>query len=224
MVMGSRARRRRAKRLKEIELNHPRFYFAYGSNLDVLQMQIRCVDCFPVIAGVLPASRLVFSGVLTVERDPQSSVPGAIYSVSPRDIMALDRYEGHPRLYSKRYTHATVDGQRVEVFYYVLNPEYSEIPPTDYYYNVVENGYTDWALDKSVLRAARIRAEKACPERQLWNLTVGREVPYLLARWDPIRGGYMTPVPGCPDEQKGLQSGYAERGTSGRPCYEEATL
>jgi len=153
--------------------DHPRYYFAYGSNLDVVQMQKRCPTSFPVAPCSLPDARLVFSGVLTVETYKGLEVPGALYTVEPTDIVALDRYEGYPHLYEKKYTWGVVDGKRVRVFYYTLNHPYSEYPPTDLYYETVVAGYGDWRLPMSVLRASRkhaFRAQRDSERRHLEEL------------------------------------------------------
>jgi len=140
---------------------HPRFYVGYGSNHNVLQMQARCATAMPVVGGVLPDKRLVFAGVLTVEPCKGRSTPVSIWHVEPGDIAALDRYEGYPRLYGKRYAHATVDGERVATFYYVLNDPYTEHPPSPFYYATVEEGFNEWGFDQEVLRTARAEAVAA---------------------------------------------------------------
>jgi len=150
--------------------DHPRFYVGYGSNHNVVQMQARCKDAMPVCAGMMPDTLLVFSGVLTVEHVAGESTPVSVWHVSPRDIAALDRYEGYPRLYGKKTTHVTVRGERVECFYYTLNKPYHESPSSPYYYATVAEGYDDWGFDHAPLRAAQERARKAAaarpPERQ----------------------------------------------------------
>jgi hypothetical protein len=144
---------------------HPRYYVGYGSNHNVIQMQARCTDAMPVLAGMMPDKRLVFSSVLTVEDAKGESTPVSVWHVSPRDIAALDRYEGFPTLYGKRYTHVTVDGLRVAAFYYTLNQPYHETPPSTYYYTTCEEGYRDFGLDLSYLEAARDRAVLATEAR-----------------------------------------------------------
>jgi hypothetical protein len=137
---------------------HPEFYLGYGSNLNVIQMQQRCPTAMPVVACNLPDHRLVFSGIATVEHAPGLVAPSALWRVAPRDIVALDRYEGYPRLYSKRFSHATVRGERVKVFYYVLNQPYSESPPSEFYYRTLLEGYRDWHLPVALLKRARNEA------------------------------------------------------------------
>jgi len=155
--------RRQQRDLTKYE-GHPVYYVGYGSNHNVLQMQARCSNAMPACAGWLPEHRLVFSGVLTVEPCKGSRVPVSVWKVTPRDIAALDVYEGFPTLYSKRYTHVTISGERVEAFYYVLNAPYREEPASQYYYATVEQGYQEWGLDLSYLVKAQAEAREAAKQ------------------------------------------------------------
>jgi gamma-glutamylcyclotransferase (GGCT)/AIG2-like uncharacterized protein YtfP len=143
------------------EEKQDKLYFGYGSNLHITQMKRRCKDSVPVIAGSLPGKLLSFSNVLTIEAHDEASVVGGLYEVSASDERALDRYEGHPRTYSKRYTHITLNGERRTVFYYVLNQPYTWSAPSGYYYSIVEQGYKDWGLDLKELQESYKRAVAA---------------------------------------------------------------
>lgn len=139
---------------------HPRFYFGYGSNLDMGAMKRRCPGSSPVCAATLPDYRLTFSGVLTIEHNhPGEHVVGGLFTVTNSDIASLDAYEGFPHLYIKRYTHAQVQGKREEVFYYVMpEGEFQLSPPSQFYYDIVKQGYRDFGLDVAELDAAVARA------------------------------------------------------------------
>ena len=59
---------------------HPRYYFAYGSNLNLKQMETRCPNAELVSAAELEGFKLVFRGVLDIERArTNSKVIGAIF-------------------------------------------------------------------------------------------------------------------------------------------------
>ena len=64
-------------------------------------------------------------------------------------------------MYSKRYTHVVVGGERRTAFYYVLNPPYTVSAPSVFYYEIVAQGYKDWNLDYSLLQESLARAETA---------------------------------------------------------------
>ena len=78
-------------------------YFAYGSNLDLLQMKRRCPLSKLISKGMLPDYRLTFNryasgwdgGVADVIQDEDSEVWGLIFEISDSDLVRLDHYEGY---------------------------------------------------------------------------------------------------------------------------------
>ena len=84
-----------------------RFYIAYGSNLNVRQMRMRCPDAVIIGTAFIPDYRLLFKGsksgnYLTIEPHSGSQVPVAVWAVSVRDERQLDIYEGFPNFYYKK--------------------------------------------------------------------------------------------------------------------------
>lgn len=159
-----RITRRDALRLwrgEDLDARKRRVYFGYGSNLNMAQMARRCPDSTPMVACMLPEMLLSFSDVLTIEDAPGQSVVGALYEVSAADERKLDRYEGFPHKYVKKTSHVTLNGERREVFYYVLGFEFELYTPTLRYYGIVEDGYKDWGLDLRFLEESYDRAVKA---------------------------------------------------------------
>lgn len=79
------------------------FYFAYGSNLDLLQMQIRCPDAQFVATARLDGYRVCFPrksfvrdcAVISIEADAAESVWGALYEIEATDLQRLDDCEGY---------------------------------------------------------------------------------------------------------------------------------
>ena len=86
-------------------------YFAYGSNLNIAQMDNRCPLAQLVSRAVLEGYELAFRcGVLTILPKEGGRVDGILWKVNDRDERALDRYEGYPHLYTKEtLTVQTVD-------------------------------------------------------------------------------------------------------------------
>ena len=83
-----------------------KFYLAYGSNLNVQQMRFRCPDAKVVGTAEIKDYQLLFKGsktgsYLTIEKKKGDMVPVAVWAVSKRDELALDRYEGFPDFYYK---------------------------------------------------------------------------------------------------------------------------
>ena len=71
-------------------------YFAYGSNMDLLQMGDRCPGAVTVSTGELPSYRFIINtgGVATVVPDPASTVQGLLWKISKKDERSLSRHEG----------------------------------------------------------------------------------------------------------------------------------
>ena len=83
-------------------------YLAYGSNLSIERMRSRCPDAEAIGRAMIPGYRLLFkksqSGFYaTIEQDANCAVPVLAYLISDYDEALLDRCEGYPRHYYKRY-------------------------------------------------------------------------------------------------------------------------
>ena len=80
-----------------------RYYIAYGSNLNIRQMRMRCPHARVVGTAVIKDYELLFKGsltgaYLTIEPKKGGAVPVAAWEVTESDEAALDRYEGFPIL------------------------------------------------------------------------------------------------------------------------------
>ena len=77
------------------------YYFAYGSNMNMVQMKQRCSGSKVLGIASLPGYRVEFYGNSaiwdgaqeTVIRDPQSEVWGVLYELQAYDWEALDGYQ-----------------------------------------------------------------------------------------------------------------------------------
>jgi gamma-glutamylcyclotransferase (GGCT)/AIG2-like uncharacterized protein YtfP len=78
------------------------YYFAYGSNLDLMQMQMRCPNAQFVATARLDDHRICFPrksfvrdcAIISVEPAEGESVWGALYEIQPEDLARLDEREG----------------------------------------------------------------------------------------------------------------------------------
>lgn len=78
-------------------------YFAYGSNMDWVQMLARCPSARFIGIATLRDRQLVFTrlsqgrgcGVADVVRAPGHKVWGVVYDISEGDVAALDGHEGY---------------------------------------------------------------------------------------------------------------------------------
>ena len=147
-----------------------RYYIAYGSNLNIRQMRMRCPHATICGTARLSGWELLFKGsktgsYLTIEKCETGTVPIVIWEVTAQDEKALDRYEGYPRLYIKQTLEVrTFDGQRVPVMAYIMNPELHlkpSLPPRDYYLGI-KTGYEQNGLPVGCLKYAFKNCLKEC--------------------------------------------------------------
>ena len=91
------ANRKQKKKIK--------YYFAYGSNMNHEHMKMRCPKSKYLGPFELPGYKLVFRSVADVQQSKGDSVLGALFEITDECERSLDRYEGYPNLYTKRYLH-----------------------------------------------------------------------------------------------------------------------
>ena len=128
-------------------------YFAYGSNLNLLQMKRRCKDSVFLKKYELKGYRLNFRSkyrAADIEKSKNSLVPGALFEISKSDEKKLDVYEDYPILYKKLYF--TYYNKTVMTYIMVNKTEFRY--PTERYLNVVKRGYKDCKLDTKYLKIA----------------------------------------------------------------------
>jgi len=133
-------------------------YFAYGSNLNLKQMARRCPDAQQIGSMKLDDWKLVFRGVADIIPSPGHGVQGAVWKLTPECEAALDHYEGiDGGMYRKEYIAiAPFDFGGVtheDLLIYVMNSE-GIMPPSDFYYGVIRDGYRDFKLPQASLTAA----------------------------------------------------------------------
>ena len=100
-------------------------YFAYGSNMDVRQMAVRCPAAVILGLASLPAHAFLINtrGVATVIPAHNKAVHGVLWEISPRDEARLDRYEGVASgLYRKDIARVRVkDGTETDALIYLAS-------------------------------------------------------------------------------------------------------
>jgi hypothetical protein len=96
--------------------------FAYGANMDVAAMALRCPRSKPLGIARLMRHRLAAmrEGWLTVVRDPRTNVFGVLWDVALADVAALDRYEEIGNgLYVKKLQTVTTNGGAKRALVYI---------------------------------------------------------------------------------------------------------
>lgn len=155
--------------------------FAYGSNLDVAQMERRCPSARVRAEARLANHRLAFAGyshgwrgaVATVAPAKGRIVRGIVYAISKEDLMRLDGFEGAPRSYERRvYPVRLGTGERAMVAVYVQPTPVEEDVPSGRYYETIARAYKAWGfdpavVDRALVAACRARAAAAAQEVRL---------------------------------------------------------
>ncbi len=121
-------------------------YFAYGSNINLEQMEHRCPDAQVVGPVTLENYELQFRGhgFATVAPKEGSVVHGLLWKLTPESERALDRYEGYPRHYTKEQVSVrTTDGAAVSVMVYIMAEPLCRQPalPPPHYYRAIQQGF-----------------------------------------------------------------------------------
>ncbi|MBR2215969.1 MAG: gamma-glutamylcyclotransferase [Selenomonadaceae bacterium] len=135
-------------------------YIAYGSNMDEVQMELRCPDSVILGKGYLKNWRLMFKGsktgaYATIERKKGFVVPVILWTISVADEANLDRYEGFPRFYYKRRVrYEDAAGGAKMGMAYIMHEERVLGEPSVYYYKVLEDAYKKFGFDLEILDTA----------------------------------------------------------------------
>ena len=136
-------------------------YFAYGSNLDLAQMKIRCPSSELISKGSLSGYRLTFNryssgwggGVADVIQDQDSKVWGLVFKLSNSDLKRLDSYEGcyndQTSLYERwKAIINTPKGQISDVWVYTVVEKQKFVQPTLEYLQIIKDAAVRWNFPK----------------------------------------------------------------------------
>ena len=147
-------------------MSKKRYYIAYGSNLSVAQMSVRCPDAKIAGMAALEGWKLVFRTHATIEPEEGRVVPVLIWEISDRDERNLDRYEGFPSYYRKEelvITMTDLDGknpQEITAMVYLMNEGHPIRLPWQDYYDVLAEGYSRFGFNPYQLELALQEAKE----------------------------------------------------------------
>ena len=155
-----------------------RFYLAYGSNLNIPQMQRRCPTAKIVGVAEIKDYELLFKGsktgsYLTIEPQKGATVPVAVWEVGESDEHNLDIYEGYPKFYYKREVKIRYKGintgrsRTVKAFIYIMHEERKLGVPTGRYLRTCLDGYDSFGFDYDYIFTA-YQKSKNSNERNDW--------------------------------------------------------
>jgi len=122
-----------ARRENKLASSNTKYYFAYGSNMDEYKLKIkRNVDFYEKFSGKIDGWEIVFDktasgkpGVAHSNISPKenSCVEGIVYKIKSEDVLnKLDKYEGWPEHYEKKYMSVKTANGFLESLVYVANP------------------------------------------------------------------------------------------------------
>lgn len=142
-----------------------RYYLAYGSNLNIAQMQYRCPTARVVGTAEIKDYKLLFKGsktgsYLTIEKVKGKTVPVAVWEVGKQDELSLDRYEGYPSFYYKKQLEIEYIGivshkkHKVKAFVYIMHEDRPFGIPSQYYVETCLTGYKTFGFDEKLLYKA----------------------------------------------------------------------
>jgi gamma-glutamylcyclotransferase len=149
------ARRRRDRRRVRV--------FAYGSNLHPGQMRDRCPSAQALFRACLPRHRMVFVGFSVTWRGPVANVtrhvarvvPGVVYEISGRDLLALDRFEGVPFAYERTLRRVVDESGHAHVVHVYKQPGADRTAaPSEAYLRQIVRGYLHHGIELERLYAA----------------------------------------------------------------------
>ncbi len=130
-------------------------YWAYGSNLNPVQMRRRAPHAKRVGPLTLDDGKLVFRGVADVTSWEGGLVPGGVWRISSSDEQSLDQAEGvRHKLYRKRYLRLKVKGVSEDCLYYQMVTKRGIMPPSEAYLWSISAGYDYFGLDLALLNQA----------------------------------------------------------------------
>ena len=152
-----------------------RYYIAYGSNLNISQMRMRCPSARVIGTSVVPDYELLFRGsktgsYLTIEPKKGAGVPVAVWETTADDESRLDRYEGFPTFYYKAEMTLPITGiksgkvRERKVYVYIMHEERQIGMPSLRYVQTCLEGYRAFQFDENILYDAIEKSRRCCHE------------------------------------------------------------
>lgn len=145
-------------------MDHPRLYFAYGSNLLSTRLGARCLSARPIGPAKANDFTLEFSkpgqdgsGKATLVSSHGSVVEGALYDLAETDIPNLDQAEGKGYGYDRIDDFLVADdaGQEQRVMTYIASAPQQNLTPYRWYLALVIAGALEQKLSATHINDLR---------------------------------------------------------------------
>ena len=128
--------------------------FSYGMNTNQAQMSKRCPAAVPIGYAVLPGHCFRFSGCADVVPNSHSQVDGVLWRITNECLFALDSLEGYPQYYDRKKVLVKCYNQFYESLVYFMTPGNEDWPPSQFYYQIVQEGYKNFNVPAHQLKKA----------------------------------------------------------------------
>jgi hypothetical protein len=132
-------------------------HFAYGSNMSRALMRRRCPGARALGPARLDGWRFIImrEGYASIVPEPGTTVHGVVWSLTPRDLAALNAYESLDRgLYLRRVLPVVMVGRRRRALVYVA-PGRAPGRPQPGYQELVVAAARDWNLPANYVQSLR---------------------------------------------------------------------
>ena len=117
------------------------FYFAYGSNMNIEQMNFRCPNSRTLgKISILGYQFIINSrGVATIIPRNYSTVNGVLWSINLKNELNLDYYEGiKKKIYFKKYFYIPFLNQKILILVYIAFNQIIGTPKKGYLEKVID--------------------------------------------------------------------------------------
>jgi gamma-glutamylcyclotransferase (GGCT)/AIG2-like uncharacterized protein YtfP len=138
-------------------------YFAYGSNMDPLQMEKRCPGAVVIGPARLDDHRLTFvwdspgwgGGVATAQTAPGDHMWGVLWDLTDEHVRSLDEYEGVAMgAYTRDDAKVQYSGDRVNAMIYLATDTRYKAPSARYVGALIR-GATAFAIPDDYIERLR---------------------------------------------------------------------
>jgi len=148
----------------------PTVYAAYGMNTSRREMAYRCRTAHAVGRGIIDGWRLEFRGCADIVEEPGAKLEVAVWLIYPNDEAALDRLEGYPVGYIKKYLPVSIiidpnephTWVHTRAMVYVMTDRRRNRAtlPSDSYRKMLECGYDEFNLRPEQITEALAAAHR----------------------------------------------------------------
>lgn len=132
-------------------------YVAYGSNMNLEQMDYRCPNSKVIGNGKLKGWKLVFNfHADVIKGNEEDVVPVVVWDIDDKDWHRLDMYEGYPNYYIKENVEVLLDNGDVEnaIVYVMADNRKGIYPPAQTYFDCIVRGCISNRIDVDYLYKA----------------------------------------------------------------------